>query len=67
VVAGVTFAAIKIEMKSFEYIDIYKRNAAIADSLGDSSRDLRGIQQMRQRYVQEYYVEKRKLEEMMKP
>jgi hypothetical protein len=67
VVAGVTFAAIKIEMKSFEYIDVYKRNAELADSLGDSARDLRNIQRMRDRYVQEYHVEKRKLEEMMRP
>jgi nucleotide-binding universal stress UspA family protein len=67
VVAGVTFAAIKIELKSFEYIDVSKRNAELADSLGDRARDLRNIQRMRERYVQEYNVEKRRLEEMMRP
>ena len=67
VVAGVTFAAIKIEMKSFEYIDIYKRNAEIADSLGGRARDLKEVQRMRERFVQEYNVEKRKLEALMNP
>ncbi len=65
VVAGVAFSAIKIEMKSFEYIDIYKTNAEIADSLGDRARDLGEVQKMRARYVQEYNAEKRKLEAML--
>ena len=65
VVAGVTFAAISIEMKSFEYIDIYKTNAEIADSLGDRAKDLKDVQRMRERFVQEYNLEKRKLEELM--
>ena len=67
VVAGVTFAAISIEMKSFEYIDLSKANAQIADALGDRAKELKDVQRMRERFVQEYNVEKRKLEAMMNP
>ena len=67
VVAGVTFAAISIETKSFEYIDLYKTNAQIADALGDRAKELKEVQRMRERFVQEYNVEKRKLEVMMSP
>jgi len=67
VVAGVAFAAIKIEMKSFDYIDLYRTNAGIADSLGDRASYLREAVGMRDRIVREYNVEKRKLEEMMRP
>lgn len=65
VVAGVTFAAISIEMKSFEYVDMYKTNAEIADSLGDRAKFLKDIQRMREKFVKEYNVEKRKLEDLM--
>jgi nucleotide-binding universal stress UspA family protein len=67
VVAGVTFAAISIETKSFEYIDLYKANAQIADALGDRAKELKEVQRVRERFVQEYKVEKRKLEAMMSP
>ncbi len=67
VVAAVAFSSMRIETKSFEYIDMYKRNAEIADSLGSGARDLKDVQRMRARFVQEYNVEKRKLEELMRP
>jgi hypothetical protein len=41
VVAGVAFAAISIERKSFEFIDLYKTNAQIADALGDRAMELK--------------------------
>ena len=67
VVAGVAFAAISIERKSFEFIDLYKTNAQIADALGDRAIELKEAQRMRARFVLEYNVEKRKLEAMMNP
>ncbi|HVN96785.1 MAG TPA: hypothetical protein VMT62_10170 [Syntrophorhabdaceae bacterium] len=67
VVAGVAFGAASIEMKSFEYLDMYRANAEIADSLGEHAKDLGEIERMRARLIQEYTVEKRKLERMMSP